>query len=159
MKLYTHFGPKNLHFIDHDGKKHETPDFVKRAAKNYRYDHERELLQKKCIACGDYYNVQVFEHGEFVDIHDEMEIHYYSEKSGYAIRCVSCNSKSTTQKINQDSSDKITNEYLMLNQVNLIYIKFVAVLEGKTDQECLNDIIDIIRKYNTLEYKYNKNIE
>lgn len=159
MKDYTYFNSKLLTFHDENSEIVKTPNFVTRAAKNYRYDHSRQVLQKKCIDCGEYYDVQKFENGDFFDIHDESLIHYYSEESGYATRCVSCNT--TVDKVTDKPCSEVDtlNTNVILTEDNLMYIKIVATLEKQSEQECLNDIIDIIRKYNTLKYEYNKKIK
>lgn len=77
MKEYTYFNSKILSFQDKDGEMILAPRFVKRSAKNYRYDNKRQILQKKCISCGEYIDVQNLENGKFIDAHDELLIYYF----------------------------------------------------------------------------------
>ena len=159
MKEFTYFNSKLLHFYDENNKTINTPDFVKRAAKNYRFDHTKQILQKKCIECGKYYDVQKFKDGKFSNIHDEMEIHFYSIESGFATRCVACNYtiKEANNKQEKEVLTSLTN--VVLTEENLFYIRIVAVLENQNEQECLNNMIELMRKHNTLEYEYNKKIK
>lgn len=93
MKDYTYFGPNKLIFLDSNNVTQAVPDFVARAAKNYRFNHATQKLEKKCIECKKYFEVQIYKEGKFTDIHDEELIHYYSKKSGYGTRCKKCNLK------------------------------------------------------------------
>lgn len=159
MNEYTYFNSKLLHFLDENSKVIITPNFVKRAAKNYRFDHLNQRLQKKCIECGKYFDVQQFKDEKFINIHDETEIHFYSEESGYATRCVSCNDsiKTTNNREEKEELTSLTN--FAITDENLFYIRIVAVLENQNEQECLNSIIDLVRKHNTLSYDYIKKIK
>lgn len=159
MKEYTYFNSKILSFQDKDSEMIMAPMFVRRSAKNYRFDHTRQILQKKCISCGEYFDVQKLENGKFIDVHDELVIHYFSEESGYATRCVSCNDVFNKETDKNEQIVETSQTDVILTQDNLMYVKIVAVLENKTKQECLNDILDIVRKHNTLSYEYKKNIK
>lgn len=159
MKAYTYFNSKLLYFHDEKGDVVEAPSFVKRAAKNYRYNHSRNVLQKKCIECKEYFNVKKYEDGKFIDIHDEKEIHYYSEDSGYATRCVLCNDTLELERNNLDERESTPLTDMVLSEDNLIYIRIVAVIENQTEKECLNSIMDMVRRHNTLSYDYVKKIK
>jgi len=159
MKEYTYFNSKLLYFNDENNKTIMTPNYVKRAAKNYRFNHAKQILQKKCIECGKYYDVQQYRDGKFSNIHDEMEIHFYSEESGYATRCVACNDNIKTTNNGQDNEESTSLTDVYLTEENLFYIRIVAVLENKNEQECMNSIIDLVRKHNTLSYDYIKKIK
>lgn len=159
MNEYTYFNSKLLHFHDENNKTIMAPNFVRRAAKNYRFDHAKQLLQKKCIECGKYYDVQKYENEKFSNVHDEMEIHFYSEESGYATLCATCNDTIKTTNNRGEKEALFSLNEVFLTEENLLYIRVVAVLEKQNEQECLNSIIDLVRKHNILSYDYNKKIK
>jgi hypothetical protein len=158
MKDYTYFGPNKLSFLDSNNVEQTVPDLVARAAKNYRYNHATQKLEKKCITCKKYFEVQLYGEGKFWDIHDEEEIHYFSEKSGYDTRCKKCNLENKSD-IEEQSSNK---EYYQLsNEVsdeNITYIRIVAAIEQISEKQCMNHLLDVIRKNNTLTYEYKRKI-
>lgn len=160
MKEYTYFNSKILWFQDESDKRIMAPSFVKRAAKNYRFDHLRQILQKKCISCKEFYDVQKYLNGEFIDVHDEQLIHYFSESSGYGSRCQNCDMEYNHEKDQEDqSTESCLSDVPMLSQVNMTYISIIAVLKNQTQDECLNSILDVMRKHNKLTYTYDKKIK
>lgn len=148
MKEYTYFSSKNLMFKDINDKMVFTPEFVKRSAKNYRYDHNRHILQKKCIGCNKYFDVQEYRDGQFFDSHQELDIHYYSENSGYSTRCNNCIAKHNSEKEKVEySADKYQIDETLSDE-NKMYVRIVAAIDQQTENECLNSILDLVRKHN-----------
>ena len=158
MKKYTYFNKDSLSFRDDESNEVATPDFVKRSPKNYRFSHEENLLEKKCIECEVYYPVQKFDDDVFYDIHDEEVIHYFSEKSGYDYRCKSCNSLVSVNKATDTVDVNIDDIDFKIDEDNLQYIKDVAYIDSISETDALNQIIELIKRHNKVSIRYEKKI-
>ncbi|MDR5659457.1 hypothetical protein RH915_08130 [Serpentinicella sp. ANB-PHB4] len=161
MKEYTYFSAKKLTFIDQNNETQQVPEFVTRSAKNYRFNHVTNKLEKKCIECKNYFEVQLYENGKFIDIHDEEEIHFYSEKSGYDTRCRKCKLEKASKEPNTEYQLEKTEKYQLENKLsadNIMYIRIVAAIEHMDEEQCLNYLLDLVRKTNTLTYDYKRKL-
>ena len=159
MQDYTYFGPKKLEFLDQNNKNVKVPAFVSRAAKNYRFNHGTNKLEKKCIACKKYFVVNTYEEGKFFDSHNEEEIHFFSQKSGYGTRCKKCEDK-IEKEVRNKEQEKETYEFRSnLTQENITYIRLVAVLENMSDEQSLNYLIGLLRTNNKITFNYDKKVK
>lgn len=163
LKNYTYFS-KAVMVFEQDGELFEPPAFVSRARTRYRFDHTRKILQKICTECDTYLDVQIFEDGEFRDIHDEDILHYMGEKSGYAVRCKECErSFEQEQKKEVDMKTRvigIENSYFNLNisNDNKQFLIVISGLKNMPVEDLLDELLTKVRKYNNYSLTYDENL-
>jgi len=165
LKDYTYFKKDKLTFLDNNNETMKIPGYVARSRKNYRFNHKTQKLEKKCIQCEKYFEVELYKEGKFADIHDEDQIHFCSEISGYAVRCKKCNHEKELEdseklKREKDLSSKGGYSFnIKISDQNIKYIRMLAAVESVTEEDFANNCLDVIRKNNKLEYKYDKKLE
>lgn len=148
MVKYFYFKKGNLDIHLEDGSIINAPGFVDKSAKNYRFDRETLTLEKKCIQCNTYFSLKKIINGVFVDIHDENLIHFFSETSGFQGKCNSCLSKNTDFSHSECDLPIDTT----LSEKNQTYIRMIALIKNQTEESALNQIVDLVRKHNTIDY-------
>jgi len=153
MTQYAYFKKGNLDFLLEDGTKIAAPKFINKGAKNYRFHLKNNILEKKCIECETFLDVQKLIAGEFIDIHDETKIHYISESSGYQGKCKSCLNREQNPQENVHIRSVSDENNFSLTDENLNYIQILSLIKNISEDETLNFIVSIIRKHNRIEYK------
>lgn len=161
MNQYTYFAKDQFEIRDDKEQPIVAPAFISKSPKNYRYNHSNSILEKKCIECQNYYPVQKYDGKKFYDIHDEKIIHMFSVESGYEYRCSRClDEKKNKENSTKEKPIEVSNTgSFHLTKDNLRYIKHLAVEEDSTDEECLNDIVKLIRSKNKLTVHYEQKIK
>ncbi len=146
MAEFIYFKKGLYSLINSNGVNVETPEFVKRSAKNYRFEVEKNILQKKCIDCGVYHDVHELRGTEWIDIHDEHVLHFHSISSGFKTRCTKCDKVNFKQKYLNDEQ----NDNEVLPELNKDIIKTVKVKEECQPQNIIYSISfdDIIIEFN-----------
>lgn len=130
------------------------PEYINKGAKNYRFNLENNILEKKCISCNKFFEVQKYSDGSFIDIHDEEQIHYFSEISGFQGKCKKC----LETDMYFEKNESLTNiEETGLSEINQNYIQILSLIKKQSEEKTLNFIVDIIRKHNKIDYKENIN--
>lgn len=149
MGKYNYFKKGELDIHLSNGIIVVAPALINKGAKNYRFNCETNVLEKKCISCNEYYEVQKYKEGAFIDIHDENQIHYFSDTSGYQGKCKKC--LKTDEFSENEQSPSILSEN-GLTEDNQNYIKMLSLFKGQPEKETLNLVVNIIRKHNKIEY-------
>lgn len=161
-KNYTYFN-KDVMVFKEDGEFHDVPSFVERARARYRFDHERKILQKSCSDCGEYFDVQLFENG-FHDIHNEDEIHYMSEKSGYSVRCKQClkvydeHKKSVDNDFRDEEDSSGSTIRIEISDENNQFLSVISSLKQISKDELVDELLAKVRKHNNYKVTYDENL-
>lgn len=176
--MYVQIKKNNLSVSDKNGAKVKLPARVQNGMRNYRFETERQMLQKKCIHCNTYFDTDQIIEGAFVDVHDETLIKEHNGKSEMYSRCVKCHEalkeeqiKRDAEKYNVDFSERIAKRSLTevehsadqsnklnLTDENLVYVKHIAVIKNLTEENCLNDLVEKVRRQNKLKIEYDEKI-
>ena len=153
MAQFIYFKKGLYSLVNSSGETVVTPEFVKRSAKNYRFEVEKNILQKKCIDCGVYHDVYELRGTEWVDIHDEHILHFHSISSGFKTRCTKCDKVNFKQKYLGD--EQYNND--VLPEPNKDIIKNVELKEENQPQNIIYSISldDIIIEFNLLTLSKN----
>ncbi|MCD4713267.1 MAG: hypothetical protein K8R73_08300 [Clostridiales bacterium] len=179
MKNYVKIQKGTLSVSDKNGNTVKLPSRVNFGMRNYRFDPDRQMLQKRCTNCKEYFDTDEIIGGEFVDVHDENLIREHRGKSEMYSRCVECHDALKEEQVLRDAqkfnielhdrssvkkqSDSMVNEELinpiLFSDENLQYIKLVAVLKNMTADQYLNELIELIRKHNKLKIEFEEKIK
>lgn len=176
--MYVQIKKNNLSVSDKNGAKVKLPDRVQNGMRNYRFETERQMLQKKCTNCKIYFDTDQIIEGAFVDVHDETLIKEHNGKSEMYSRCIICleelkkkQIRRDAKKYNLDFSERIAkrnktevehsvdqSNKLNLTDENLVYVKHLAVIKNLTEENCLNDLLEKVRRQNKLKIEYDEKI-
>lgn len=163
-----------------EGIEVKLPSRASLGTRNYRYDMNREVLQKKCTNCHTYFDMDQIVGGRFIDIHDEMLIKAHNGKSEMSSRCVKCHDELKEFQIKRDAeklgllsveqndsrvlSDNIEpierkSEGILLTKENSKYIAHLAIENELTIDDQINQEIERLRKVNPLKVEYQEKVK
>lgn len=163
-----------------EGVEVKLPSRVALGTRNYRYDMDREVLQKKCTNCHMYFDMDQIVDSCFIDIHDEMLIKAHNGKSEMSSRCVKCHDELKEFQIKRDAeklgllsvdqndshvlSDNIEpierkSEGILLTVENSKYIAHLAIENELTIDDQINQEIERLRKVNPLKVEYQEKVK
>lgn len=167
-----------LSVSDKRGNKVKLPARINSGTRNYRFDLERQMLQKRCTNCKVYFDTDELINGEFIDVHDEKLIREHSGKSEMYSRCVKCQEALKEEQIIRDAKkmniaivenrasheeragDVRDNKNTMaLTEGNVLYINLVAVIKGMTGEDYLNVAIEKLRRHDVLTFDFEEKIK
>lgn len=157
------------------------PSRVSKGTKNYQFDVERQILQKKCINCNEYFDMDQIIDGEFVDIHDETQIKDHKGKSEMSSRCVKCFKEQKVEQVKRKAEElgflpgphreevceiakdveSTNNKFggIKLTNENYKYIAHIAVENDLSVDEQINKEVERLRRVNTLKIDYQEKVK
>ncbi len=178
MKNHVQIKKGLLSVSDKSGNPVKLPSRVEFGMRNYRFDQDKQLLQKKCTNCKVYFDTDELIDGEFVDVHDENLIREHRGKSEMYSRCVECQDALKEEQIlrdakkmniaiveNRASDEEVTGDVreskntMTLSEENTLYINLVAVLKGMTGEEYLNAAVEKLRRHDVLTFDFEEKIK
>ena len=165
-----------------EGIEVKLPSKVSKGIRNYRYDVERQILQKKCTNCHKYFDMDHVIDGIFVDIHDETLIKAHIGKSEMSSRCVKCfdelkafqvkrdaeklgllsaSSKdvSTTEVAKEEQAIQSKSDAIRLTKENLKYIAHIAIENDLSIVDQVNKEVERLRRVNPLKVDYQEKVK
>lgn len=181
MSNYVQIKKGMLSVISKEGKEVKLPSRVSMGMRNYQYDVERQILQKKCTNCHKYFDTDQIVDGAFIDIHDESLIKAHNGKSEMSSRCVKCFEELKEFQITRDAeklgiltatpekepqvsandsrADSSKIEGIKLTKENLKYIAHVAIENDLSIDEQINIEVERLRRVNPLRVEYQEKIK
>lgn len=164
-----------------EGVEVRLPSRVAKGMRNYRFDAERQILQKRCTNCNVYFDVDQIIDGDFVDIHDETLIKVHNGKSEMSSRCVKCfdelkefQIKRDAEKLGiisepqrvvvqentkEDESKYSKSDGIVLTRANYKYIAHIALENDISVDEQINKEVERLRRVNILKIEYQEKIK
>lgn len=164
-----------------EGNEVKLPSRVSMGMRNYRYDVDRQILQKKCTNCYEYFDTDQIVDGSFVDIHDEMLIKAHNGKSEMSSRCVKCFDELKEFQVKRDAEklgilsvrldvepqvsakdskpEPSKLEGIKLTKENLKYIAHLAVENDVSIDDQINKEVERLRRVNTLKVEYQEKVK
>jgi len=181
MGNYVQIKKGMLSVMSTEGNEVKLPSRVSMGMRNYRYDVERQILQKKCTNCYEYFDTDQIVDGGFVDIHDEMLIKAHNGKSEMSSRCVKCFDELKEFQVKRDAEklgilSMIPSEEphvtakdpktesselkgIKLTKENLKYIAHLAVENDLSVDDQVNKEVERLRRVNTLKVDYQEKVK
>ena len=178
MKNHLQIKKGMLSVKDKNGNFINLPSRVNYGTRNYRFDQDRQMLQKKCTNCMTYFDTDELIDGEFVDVHDEALIREHRGKSEMYSRCVKCYEALKEEQIlrdakkmniaiaknhslNEDAEDNVGkgNNAMTLSEGNALYINLVAAIKGMSGEDYLNTAIEKLRRHDVLTFEFEEKIK
>lgn len=149
MKEFITFSKTRKYVKMESGEHIDLPDYCRHRLRYYKFNTEDNTLELECAECKKSYKVlKLVEDNDtynWIDIHDELEIHFMSPNSGYATYCSCCKDKKrqvVNESKNKATKNNTTGYTVFLTEENKQYLQLQKIVNGKGITEFVNELIE-----------------